>query len=251
MDSIASADNATNSTTNTMAFASIYDLIFNNTFNKCPTNYKSLQINYYKEINKISKLLSDEFTGRKLKFTDETDKTIIEFFIRTTTIMLINREISNTPINIILSNFGGTHKAIIVNTSEFKNGYKLIKNQLRDNYQYKTKFGWIHFDVGYFENRKIDSQIVFRHELAIRFAKNNIMLKGVLMTRLNCDATAATENTTLLECREYLESMEEVLVDESADIYKETDKLVSAQIQTQYMMLQIVASIIVVEQKMI
>ena len=242
---------ATATTENTeLSFNEIHDIILENTLNKCPTHYSSLQINYYKEINKIAALMSEQFIERRLDISDLDDKTINEFFIRTLVIMLIHREISVKPINVILSNFGGKHKAIIVNTEEFKAGYKLTEGQKRDNFQYETLLGPVRFDVGYFENRKLNSQIVFRHELALKFAKNNIMLNRVLMTRLNTDETLI-EKQELLECREYLDTMEEVLVDESEPFYKELEKIVSARIQAQYTMLQIIASIIIVHQKMI
>jgi hypothetical protein len=159
--------------------------------------------------------------------------------------MLINREISDTPINILLSNFGGSHTAIIVNTFEFKNNYSLIKNQKRDNFTYNTSLGNVRFNVGYFENRKLNSQIIFKHELANKFAKNNTMLKGILLSRTD------GESPIIIECREYLESIEEVLVDDNEQIYDETAKEVSAKIQAQYMILQIVASVIIVDKKMI
>ena len=227
---------------------SIYDSILDATMNVCPTKYKSFQINYYKDIYEKARLLAEEFMERKINIkTVDEDKTIYEFFIRTMVIMLINREISNKPINVLLSNFGGTtHKAIIVNTVEFKPKYCVVQNQKRDDFEYKTALGYLKFNVGYFENRKINSQIVFKHELAQKFAKNNTTLKGILLMRMHDD-----ETPRIIECREYLESIEEVLVDDIGEIYLESAKEVSAKIQAQYMMLQIVASVIIAHNKMI
>jgi hypothetical protein len=234
-------------TTVPSTFAEMYETIFNHTFNVCPTEYSSFQINRYFEINRLAALMATKFIGRDLVIGDTDDNTISEFLVRTMVIMLMNKEISITPINVILSNFGGSHKAIIVNTVEFKSGFKLVQGGKKKYFEYMTLLGPVLFDVGFFENRKMNSQIIFRHELAIKFAKNNIMLKGVLLAHLTADELPIR----LSEARDYLQSMEEVLVDDLENNYKDTEKLVSAKIQTQYMMLEIIASIIIVEKKMI
>jgi hypothetical protein len=245
----------TTTTTGLCEYKSMYESILDVTLNRCPTEYKSFQIKYYRDIYKKSQMLAEQFIERKIKFKhnrnnsidvdNDEDKTIYEFFIRTMVIMLINREISNKPINVLLSNLGGTHNSIIVNTVEFREGYNLVKNQKRDKFLYKTLLGPLKFNVGYFENRKLNSQIIFKHQLAQKFAKNNTTLKGILMMRTH------EETPLIIECKEYLESIEEVLVDDNEEIYLENAKEVSAKIQAQYMMLQIIASVIIAHYKMI
>jgi hypothetical protein len=216
-----------------------YNEIYENIYNKSPIVYNSFQINYYKDIYHFGLIIGKIFLKRKFNFSNENDKLLYDFFIRSLIVLIIEKEISNKPINILLSNYNCINKSIIVNTIEFKNDYCLVENQPRNRYIHDTKYGLLKFDVGYFKNYKLNSQIIFALNLANKLAKNNLTIKQILLDFMLINNG---DNSKTIEYTEYVNTMEIIIIDDNYDL---NAKEISCKIQTQYTMFQILVSNII------
>jgi hypothetical protein len=218
-----------------------YNEIYENIYNKNPNEYKSFQINYRKDIYDYSLQITEYFTDKKIMIENKYDKLIYDFFVRTLVIYITKNKISNSHINIILSNVKTNHKSIIVNAIDYYLDYNLIENQIRDRYIIDTKLGKIKFDVGYFKNKNINNQIIFNYKVAILFSENNYTICSILLNKL-----IQINNINCNNELNYLNSFKKININENNEEYNLISKEISAQIQTQYTILQLIANNIMI-----
>jgi hypothetical protein len=199
-----------------------------------PKSLKSFQINKYDEIIDYStNTLFPEFFGRTIDRNNRAEVLLGEFITKGVVVTCVQR-VTNTPVSVKMSNLNNpddSKKSIIVDCISMR----FIAKKTDITFVIGQSQNAIHFDVAYYKNRKHQNHTVFTLELAKILAENNKYIREKILEKLVENSEKDEANGMLLECKNFLEIMHMVDIDDAT--FGDNAVYISAEIMWAHMVL--------------
>jgi hypothetical protein len=177
-----------------------------------PDTLKSFQINNYSNILEYSNAtLFPEFFGRTIDPNNRAEVLLGEFITKGVVVACV-QGLTYTPVSVKMSNLNNpddSKKSIIVDCIYMS---KRIVKKTDMQYVIGQRQTVIHFDVAYYKNRKHQKHTVFTLGLAKILAENNRYIREKILEKL---LEKEEIDDVLLECKNFLEIMHMVDIDET------------------------------------